>query len=233
MFQDIEYNEIRGSTLGIFARERPAIPAARLRMEEIVIPGRDGALYQSDGGYEPTEITVQFNYIGSVSKWGKHWRAAQKWLSSRNSILRLSDDDGYFFRISHVELEENERPSARVGIFEATFFTRDGLHYLNDGLRECTAKEIRWNDGETAHPVYKIVGEGLCTLNVNGKEMTANVAQNLVIDTERMMSYREDGTLQNTSVSGEYEDLYLPPGENSVQISAGFDLHIIPNWRCR
>lgn len=233
MFQDIEYNGIRGSTLGMFARERPAIPAARLRMEEIVVPGRDGSLYQSDGGYEPTEILVQFNYIGSVSEWEKHWRAAQKWLSPRNSILRFSDDDGYFFRISHVELEDNERPSGRVGIFEATFFTRDGLHYLNAGLRECTAEEIKWNAWETAHPVYKVSGEGMCTLNVNGRTMTANVAQNLVIDTERMLAYRQDGTLKNTSVSGEYDDLYLKTGENSVQISEGFDLRIIPNWRCR
>ena len=64
MYQDIEYDGIKGSSLKIYARERPSIPAARVRREQIIIPGRDGAVYESDGTFEPTEIEVQFNYIG-------------------------------------------------------------------------------------------------------------------------------------------------------------------------
>ena len=73
----------------------------------------------------------------------------------------------------------------------------------------------------------------MCILEVNGNRMTANVGQNLMIDTDRMVTYRQDGTLQNTAVSGKYEDLYLKEGEIHIEISAGFDLKIIPNWRCR
>ena len=61
--------------------------------------------------------------------------------------------------------------------------------------------------------------------------MTANVGQNLVIDTERELAYREDGTLSNTAISGDYEELFLQEGENSVTITEGFELKIIPNWR--
>ena len=233
MYQDIEYNGIRSSSIGVFVRERPSIPAARIRREEIVIPGRDGALYRTDGNYEPTEIPVQMNYICAVTQWEAKWRKIQRWLSATNGLLRFSDDDGFFFKISHVELEEVERPSARVGIFEAVFVTRDGLHYLNSGLREYTPEEIGWNQYEESKPVYRISGEGLCTLIVNGKEMKANVGQNLTIDTERMISYRQDGALQNTAVSGKYADLHLKRGQNEIQISPGFDLRITPNWRCR
>lgn len=232
MYQDVEYNGIRGSALKIYARERPAIPAARRRREEITIPGRDGTLYTTDGAYESTEIHIAFNYIGQEDQWAERWRAARRWLSATNSELRLSDDDGYFFRISHVELEEAERTTARIGNFEAVFVTRDGLQYLDEGLREHEKDEVTWNPFETSHPIYKITGEGMCTLTVNGKEMTANVGQNLTIDTERMIAYREDGILMNTSVSGDYEELYLLSGENQVQISEGFALKIIPNWRC-
>ena len=73
----------------------------------------------------------------------------------------------------------------------------------------------------------------MCTLEVNGNRMTANVGQNLTIDTDRMVAYRQDGTLQNTAVTGKYEDLYLTEGEIDIGISTGFDLKIIPNWRCR
>lgn len=233
MYQDIEYGGIRGSGLKIYARERPAIPAAKVRREQIVIPGRDGVVYRSEGTFEPTEIEVLFNYIGKESEWAERWRMAQRWLAKENAKLRFSDDDGYFFWVDHVELEANERTTRRIGNFTATFTTRDGLYYLNSGLREHGAEEIQWNPYETSHPVYKIAGEGVCTLEVNGKQITANVGQNLTIDTDRMVAYRQDGTLQNTDVTGRYEDLYLKEGEINIEISTGFDLKIIPNWRCR
>ena len=233
MYQDIEYGGIRGSSIKIYARERPAIPAARIRREQIIIPGRDGVVYQSDGTFGPTEIEILFNYIGKESEWADRWRVAQRWLEKENTKLRFSDDDGYFFWIDHVELDENERTTRRIGNFTATFMTRDGLYYLNSGLREHSKEEIQWNPYETSHPIYKITGEGMCTLEVNGNRMTANVGQNLTIDTDRMVAYRQDGTLQNTAVTGKYEDLYLTAGEIDIGISTGFDLKIIPNWRCR
>ena len=61
--------------------------------------------------------------------------------------------------------------------------------------------------------------------------MTANVAENLTIDTDRMIAYRSDGTLSNTKVSGNYEDLYLKPGENKIEFTGG-TLAVVPNWRC-
>lgn len=71
----------------------------------------------------------------------------------------------------------------------------------------------------------------MCTIEVNGKMVTANVGQNMIIDTERMVAYREDGSLQNTKMTGDYEDLYFRNGEIEVAVSVGFDLRIIPNWR--
>ena len=37
--------------------------------------------------------------------------------------------------------------------------------------------------------------------------------------------------MMNTSVSGDYEELYLKPGENEISITQGFTLTVIPNWR--
>ena len=68
-------------------------------------------------------------------------------------------------------------------------------------------------------------------LTVNGKTMTADVGQNITIDTDRELAYRKD-KLSNTAVSGKYDDLYLQAGENEITITEGCDLNIIPNWRC-
>ena len=61
--------------------------------------------------------------------------------------------------------------------------------------------------------------------------MHANVGQNLTIDTDRMIAFREDGTVNNIAVSGDYEDLYLKEGDNQISITSGFALKVIPNWR--
>lgn len=105
--------------------------------------------------------------------------------------------------------------------------------FLVSGKREYDyqSREIQYNPYDICHPIYKITGNGICTLTVNGKAMKATVGQNLTIDTERMIAYRKDGTMMNTSVSGDYEDLYLKPGENEISITQGFTLTVIPNWR--
>lgn len=64
------------------------------------------------------------------------------------------------------------------------------------------------------------------------QNMTANVNGHLIIDTDRMLTYRQDGKLENASVKGDYEDLYLEEGENMIRITPGFELKVIPNWRC-
>ncbi len=231
MYQDVEYNGMKGSNLRLFAKERPAIPAAKKRGEEIVVPGRDGILFRDTGEYEPTEIAIAFNYIGKEEDWARIWRRAQDWLGAMNCRLRFADDARCFFWITKVQLSEAERTSKRIGNFKATFLTRDGLYYLEDGLREYEIADVRWNPYGNAHPIYKITGEGVCALSVNGREMIANVGQNLTIDTERMMTYRTDGILQNTAVTGDYEWLYLKKGENKITITNGFRLKVIPNWR--
>lgn len=128
-------------------------------------------------------------------------------------------------------MDDVEHTSERIGNFKATFLTKDGLRYLCEGLHEQRAEDIGYHAGEESHPVYKILGEGVCTLTVNGKTMTANVGQNLTIDTDRQLAYRSDGTLNNTAVTGNYEDLVLVEGDNKVTITDGFDLKVIPYWR--
>ena len=64
------------------------------------------------------------------------------------------------------------------------------------------------NPFDEARPVYEISGEGVCELTVNGSAMSANVGQNLTIDTARQCAYRTDGTVQNTVTIRSY--IYIP-----------------------
>lgn len=229
---DVEYNGILASSLGIYAKTFPAIPPAVKKESSVELPGTDGTMYLLEGGYETTEIKIDFNYICDADQWDERFALAKKWLSARGKFLRLGTDPRYCYKILKVTIDDAEHTSERIGNFKTTFLTKDGLRYLCEGLHEQRAEDIGYNDGVESHPVYKILGEGVCTLVVNGKTMTANVGQNLIIDTDRQLAYREDGTLNNTAVKGNYEDLVLIEGNNEVTITDGFDLKVIPYWRC-
>lgn len=229
--QDVEFNNIKGSDLQIFARDLITIPAAQPNFNELKIPGHDGTIYSFDGTYKSTQIKIKFNYIGLADRWNDRWRLAKNWLSARNTKLKLSDDSGFFYKISYVALDEVERTTEKIGNFTAIFNTLDGLQYASEGINEYDIEDVLWNSYIECHPIYKLTAEGMCTLTVNGKTMTANVGQNLTIDTDRMIAYRDDGTLNNTKVKGNYADLYLKPGENKIDFTGG-TLKVIPNWRC-
>ena len=227
---NIAFNDEDCAKYGIIPVRRPSVPAPEIRIRETEIPGRDGVLVESDRTYAPITIPIEFNFLGEADRWMSTYRKAKKWLSGSGWLL-LGDDQEYTYHVYYCNITDTERTSRQLGKFTAEFVCYP-YTFLVAGKREYTASEVQYNPYSLSHPTYKITGEGMCTLTVNGKTMTANVGQNLTIDTDRMIAYRQDGTLQNTAVTGDYEDLYLQEGDNTIAITTGFGLSVIPNWRC-
>lgn len=225
----ISFKGKRCEDYGLFVVTRPNIPAPVRDIELIKIPGKSGVMVRDNERYEPIEIQVEFNFLSKPDKWNETFRDAIRWMSGAGE-LELSDDGDYFYKVYSVQVSEGERTIKRIGRFTAQF-TCDPYAYLKNGKKEYELNEVLWNPYCEAEPIYNITGEGVCILTVNGKQMRANVGQNLVIDTGRMIAFRTDGTMQNTKVSGDYQDLYLQEGENSIAITSGFTLKVIPNWR--
>ena len=226
---DIEFAGITGRAAGVKVTQRPAVPSPRRRYNSTIVPGRAGSLIELDE-YEDIEIPVKMNFVTSPEVWGTQFRNVKKWLLGKSGRLVLSDDPGCFYRVKMVAINDTEREVREGGTFTAIFLC-DPYTYMAEGREEQNMESASYNPYETSCPIYRIAGEGVCTLTVNGKSMTANVGQNITIDTGLMIAYREDGTIQNTEVKGDYEDLYLQEGENEIQITDGFALSIIPNWR--
>lgn len=230
MFELIYNNKPAGS-FGIKITKRPDIPSPNKMIRSIDIPGRDGKLIEFNGEYEDIDIKVDMNFIASPNEIGERFRNLKKWLLSDNGKLSFSDDTSIFYKVKNVEVGNLKR-EAREGASVSVTFVCDPYTYFVDGETEQVLKSTLNNHYEISHPIYKIVGEGMCTLTVNGETIKANVGQNLTIDTEKMLAYRQDGTLMNTSLSGDYESLYLIPGDNKISVSSDFVTTIIPNWRC-
>lgn len=217
---------------GLYVTKRPNIPVSIEKFESIAIPGRDGNIYISEETREDIEIEIEFNFMNAPECWFDTFRKAKNWLlKSGRHILVLGDNVDFFYIVKKVSIDTVERVCYEIGKFSATFVCV-GYEYVKRGRDEYHAGEVMYNPYYVSHPIYKITGEGVCTLAVNGNRMKANVGQTITIDTELMEAYREDGVLQNTEVSGDFEGLYLKQGENMIEISEGFLLKVIPNWRC-
>lgn len=225
----ISFNGKNCLQYGILPVRRPDIPAAEKEVEEITIPGRDGILTESKERYLPVVISIEFNFMKEPDEWAGAFRKAKKWLQGSGN-LEFSDDAHYLYKVYYCKITDSERTSRKIGKFTAEFTCYPYL-FVRDGQREKTIEEIKRNPYCISHPLYKITGEGLCRININGKEVSVNVGQNVTIDTERMIAYRTDGTIQNTVVTGEYEDLYLQEGDNEILVTDGFEISVIPNWR--
>ena len=228
---DFEYNNRKASDFRVYMRNFPNIPVPQKRYTETEVSGRDGKYLEEDG-YEDIVIPVELNFLIKDTRWHDETRQIKNWLlNDINRELIFKDDAAFFYKVKKVTVGEIEHTSRRIGNLTVNFECNP-YTYLRDGQMKMSSKEAEQNPYLLCKPVYYVQGEGLCVINVNGKDMEANVSGNLIIDTERMLAYREDGTLGNTKITGKYEDLYLKPGRNRIFVSPGFALQIKPNWRC-
>lgn len=226
----VEFKEKNCLEYRILAVRRPSIPAPKKRYSEITIPGRDGVLIEYDDCYDPITIPVEFNFMNRPEEWGTVFRVAKRWLDGEGK-LKFSDDQEFYYNCINCSIEDTERTTRKLGKFTANFLC-DPYMYLRSGDEPIENPSKIMNYYEKSHPDYILTGSGGCTLTVNGKEMQATVNGTLTINTDRMIAYNQDGNLQNSMITGDYEDLYLIPGDNTISIE-GADLKVIPHWRCR
>lgn len=225
------FNSIRDLDFGVKIIKRPSIQCPKRRYRDTEVEGRNSRLYEDLKTYDDIEITIQFNFLSKTADgYNTDYRKIKKWLKG-DGILKFSDDLSYFYVVNKVVIDTPERVLKRLGKFQATFVC-EPFQYLEEGQQQLTLPTSLYNDYEECQPTYYIQGEGLLNLTHNGKIITANVGQSLIIDTKLGLCYRADGTLNNVALNGLYEDLFLTEGNNTFAWTNGFTIKIKPNWRC-
>lgn len=227
----VKYNGRSCDEVGLKVAKRPNIPTPQKRITEIVIPGRSGALHIDEGAYEEIEIQIEFNFSENSGNWGAALRSVRKWMhGSGDGRLIFSDDEQYFYKVSAVQTDgDTERNVKRLG-YLTVIFVCDPFMYSLAGEEAIDLPCTLTNDGECSMPVYKITGEGLCTLSVNGKSVSVNVGQEITIDTDLRLVFRGQA-MENTAVTGDLSSLWLVTGENEIRITDGFAASVVPRWR--
>lgn len=222
---DLEFNGYTGQHYGILFYDYPVISPGKKRYDTFSVPGMQGALISESNGRENAAIQCTFAIISD--RVHEVCRELGRWLDSAG-ILKFSDSPDAFYEVLVTDTGDMERELFRYGRYTVTF-TVLPYEFMEDGQEAVEEKTI-YNQYQLCMPLYEIEGEGKCTLNVNGNTMTANVGQNLTIDSRLMIAYRNDGVNQSTAVYGEYERVWMPNGENTIEITNGFKLRVKPRW---
>ena len=185
------------------------------------------------GTYKDIEVDIKFNFVNEdEAAISRVFRYAKAWLLSGGSgSLTVSDDTDVYYKVKNVSIGDSDR-TARIGQSFTATFRLDPYTYYKSGETPISLPAMLYNAHETAEPVYSIVGEGVCTITTTSGMVTAQVGQNLTIDTANMISYRTDsGVRNNIAITGDLEDLKIPAGMFSISLSSGFTGSIVPGWR--
>ena len=224
----IIYNDNTNLDVNLNIETRPSKPSPEMEYEIVKVPG--GKTLYRERGYNDIEISISFNFISKdATEWDKDFRIIKKWLLSKiNNKLKFSDDLEVYYRVNSVIIDTPERLIRRAGKFTVIFTCEPYVYYDED---EFKLENYLYNDYLISKPIYRIVGEGYLTLNINNKVIKANVGQELIIDTDKGLCYRE-GIVNNVALEGKYEDMYLLEGDNTFSWTEGFEIYITPNLRC-
>lgn len=215
---------------GLRFLEFPVFEYGQEVIESKSVPGRPGTLTVHTGRYTDTVITNVLEFTSdTVELFETKLHEIKQWILKSKKVS-YTDKEDRFFIVKKVEIADIKRKHSVFGNITVVF-TCEPFAYLKTGEYEIEAGNL-YNPYSWSQPLYKITGNGLCTLTANGKSMAANVSGDIFIDTEKMISYRSDGASQNAAVSGDYEGIYLLEGENTVSVSDGFECRVVPRWRC-
>ncbi|MGL4617096.1 MAG: distal tail protein Dit [Mycoplasmoidaceae bacterium] len=224
------FNNRKNTDLNLDIIQRPNFPTLTKKYEVHQVTGRNGGLYEFLG-YEDRTIEVEFNLLNKNSI-NNHIRIIRKWLDRiEDNKLAFSDDKQYFFKVKHIEYENIERELNILGKFKVTFIC-DSFSYDFNSQKETEIinNSIIFNYGDfKAKPILKFLGNGAVKLNINDSIINLNVGQEIILNSQLELCYRNNFEMQNSQMKGNFPILKL--GNNSISwIGNITKAIIIPNF---
>ncbi|WP_195972966.1 distal tail protein Dit [Clostridium thermobutyricum] len=209
------------------------IPNPQPKSETISIPGGEDLVVKY-GGYSDITIPVPIDILDKeIIK--RKYRDIKNWLSDiKDNKLIFSNDSEVFYRVKQINLDSFKTEFIEMGSATINFICSPYTYYL-DGILDIPLVPILFNDyGKEAKPIFHIKAEGLVTLTINNSSVELNVGQEITVDVERELIYKE-GVINNSIKKGSWDSLVLKQGKNELSYSCDGTFNsitIIPNWRC-
>lgn len=221
--------------LDLYITQRPVIPVPTRKYETFEIKGHDGLYYEDLETYDDIVIPIEFNFNEeNLDNTKPRVRSIKKWLENvQDRKLILSDDPGYFYYVQNAEINNVESYDEFYELQKFTVnFTVKAYQYLLEGVNEIELKNVLFNNWCISKPIYRIVGNGTCNLNINGTITTLNITNQLTIDTEynKILEADRKPAIGKSNIKN-MSKLFLAEGKNNFSWTNGFRIYITPNYR--
>ena len=225
------FNKKSNEDLNFSIIKRPSIGMAERNYTGIDIKGHDGKLYKSEN-LNDLEITIECNFINvNITEWHEQYRIIRSWLNNvKDNKLQLEDNAEWYYVVKKIQLDSFDRIYKVYGKFNLKFTVAPYMYYKNNN--EIKLPNMINNAYDIAQPVYRIVGNGNCTLNINGNPIDCNVNGQMTIDIAHDKILEADNTysIGKTNI-GDMSLLYLQNGINTFSYTSGFTVYITRNFR--
>ena len=207
---------------------------AKKRVKKIEVPGRDGALYETDGSRENFEIEIEC----IVKNDSKKIDSLCSWLDGSGELILSTDlEKRYKVRIDNkIDIEEIMHYFNKfILIFDAYPYAYSVNEY--DDLLELEKPAAILNKGTAeAEPTITIYGAGEVSLSINNiVYKLKSVSGYVTINSEIMEVYKgDDNESEIYTIPENTENIFpiLKKGENNISWIGNVQKVVIePNWR--
>lgn len=216
------FNGENSADFGIVVAEAPKFDKAGRKSSSFDIPGRNGSiLYQEDAWSDIARTYKVWLAVDRAVELPEKVNAFTAWLNSVKGYQRLEDSfEPDVFRLAYYNGGTNvSNELMQYGEATVSFTCRPERFYKSGEQTELlsNSRAIYNPTRFASKPLIHIEGSGSISLTIGDKTITAQVADYINIDCERMNAYRLPAENRNDKIVGTFPT--IAPGANLVAIS--------------
>lgn len=207
-----------------------AKPAQRVQAEQI--DGRDGDIITPLGfaAYDKViKIGLTYEYVIDD---------IIEFFNSSGKVVFSNEPDKYYFYAIYEQIDFERLirfKTAEVTFHVQPFKFSDTENEQTFNISGSSEIQIRNNGNYYSRPTITITGAGDINLYINGTQLLTmslgTIARTIIIDSTDMNAYNEDRTvLLNRLVSGDYDNIRLKVGNNSITFDGSVSQVVINNY---
>ena len=239
----ITYDGVASTNYGIVVSEAPVFERPNRKQTIITVPGRNGSVIFQDDAWEDVirsyNVWLSENVTedsgGDMSGYlVEYVDAYQEFLNSRKGYLRLTDNfEPDVYRLAYYsggdsfsnEMTQYGRATLRFTCRPERFLI-SGLDAVNVANGDTLTNPTLF----ASKPLIHIEASNkTISVSIGGKTITAEVADYINIDCERMNAYRLPVENRNDKISGSFPT--IPSGSNTIGITGTYTkVEITPNY---
>lgn len=212
-------NGINSNTLtGLLISKLPPITKPKQRTQTEEIDGRDGDIVTTLG-YGAYDKTIDIGLYGNFNI-----EDIMTYFNSKGTVTFSNEEDKYYNyqivdQIDFDRLIRFRTAKVKMHVQPFKYSSVEGIRTFN--ITNQQQITINNSGNYTAKPLISITGSGTINLSVNGYEVLVielgETATTITIDTANMEAYNQNTSqLMNRSVTGDYDNLYLNAGNNTI-----------------